>query len=390
MKKFNRKKQAAPASTYEQMRAIDRKLDGFGSKIRKALPYIMGGSAYTAWAVPAVIKYNCARDMYLNNAYMTCLQQAQSSAMEQMKENALQFRDLSDFTFFMQEYHDFYPNAQPEGIIELQNSNPELYNTLRNEFEYLVSYNPEFNTEFAQSRGFATWNEYVAFAKSSLDRYDLEGIVEYVYYSVDYDQAALTRVLKNHSDELLAQGIDVEQMLNTEIDLLPKTDQEASGMAAVNMLIDQAMTHLSPEPMTAAGLERYGVDPHSSANELLDQQSDSPLDLSTLQLEDAVEIGIAGALVAVGAGYITSKAMDFLDKYDKGGKGGQAIRRGASKISSSIRSALDSIKNMSARGANRLADVYNQVDQNMNQNMDQSQDQANDNQKSNDGSEMQR
>lgn len=138
--------------------------------------------------------------------------------------------------------------------------------------------------------------------------------------------------------ELLSQGTDMNAALNKEVDFNIK------------------------DPTVANNLDRLGVDTTVSANDLQGEMSDSPFDLSTLQLEDALEIGIAGALVAVGTACISSKVLELFGKGDKGRK---VLSKGASKIKSSVKGALDTLKNISAKGTNDLADVYNGIEQGM-------------------------
>ncbi|MBO5102497.1 MAG: hypothetical protein J6C13_00215 [Clostridia bacterium] len=347
-----RKKLTPLQETYKQMKVINRKLDGLGAKVRKAIPYILGGSAFTAWAVKSVIEYNVARDNYLTNAYMELQSQAQYQAGYEFQLNVMNVLNLGDVTLNRQSFLNYLygnDNIAKTQWDKLQENNPELYNNIRSDLS-------SFDDQFARERGFADYGEFSNYLQENypecIASYNLstgewtfgdpstltyERMCEVAYIAIDLQQYRTSQVISNHANELLSQGIDIDAMLNTEVQF-PQTEQEfESFYAFTNQMGGQNLSH-----PTAEGLENYGVDSKISAKGLLDEMSDSPLDLSTVQLEDALDIGIAGALLAVGTACIADKAMQY---FGKGGKGKQALGKLSEKFGDKINAVTKYIKN---------------------------------------------
>ena len=331
---------------YKQMKAIDRKLDGFPAKVRKAVPYILGGSAFTAWAVKSVIEYNVARDNCLTNAYLTLKDQAQQEVAYQFHLNALNALQMGTPWMDLGENIDYYYGNNVELVNSwhnLQKNNPDLYNRMMDWYDTAYSSKYDTLTKFANERGFATTEELYDYMYTSVpdlppelnygDSVELpvEQISKIIYYEMDLQNFITKELISTFSNELLNQGINVNEMLDTEIQF-PRTEQEYSGFydTLSNVLFkEDFMNHVAPEPMTAEGLERYGVSSKVSANDLLDELSTSPLDTSTIQLQDTLDIGISGALIAVGTAAIASKAQDY---FGRNGKGGLALHKLSNKI----------------------------------------------------------
>lgn len=279
----------------EELRQKNKQYYGTLSKIRRAMPGILGLSAATAIFVPRVMKWNAERDQYLNEDYTKAIEQLYTEHGQAIMENAQNFFLGTQEPTNVHYITDYLLNVNTEnGITKLRETDPDLYQKIQSKIAYL--YDIDTENEYAMTKGYSNFEELKDAALEKLpvlkeymdgpfddipDDLKTQAISEALQFTmIDFDYAnyATSEILKDYSPELLNYGIE--------------------------------QTPLSDQPILFSGTdEAFNI--HYTAGEttpkdILNMKSDSPLDLSTMSSDTLLEFGLGAAAVGAGVAIVSA------------------------------------------------------------------------------------
>ncbi len=274
----------------QQLRQIKSKYNSLTRKIRRALPFVAGMSAATAYLVPSLMKFNAERDAAIDKTLIEAMENIQQNHTAEMIENARNLFagiDINKINASNSSYDfslDYFPKSVRNALQELGKDNPELVQKLHQSMD---------GDEFARERGFADYQEYLGlladkFPEIFPENWEASSTIppetitmtparldEFLYYWQDFSAGMTEQALNRNAEELLTYGIDVSSIFDQ-----PIGEEYVSG--------------------------GFSFGSETTPRELLDAKSSSSFDMSHLtdlaQQDMAIGTVLAGAVAAAVTG----------------------------------------------------------------------------------------